>query len=127
MHPEYNRRGLKHDLAVIRLNSPIDFKKYPNIETIEVAAEGDKIMGETCYLLGWGANGTSLFTHTLNVARFQILQTKQCFASSHRFNEKFSICAASIPDGDKAGRGRTCKGKQETSPFDNLNEYAFGS
>jgi len=91
MHPEYNRRGLVNDIALIKLNAPIDLTN-PNINVAQMATPADKWFPQTCFILGWGANETFGYTDILKVAVYSILADKVREATSKKFNSTVSIC-----------------------------------
>jgi len=109
-HPEYNRRGYKNDLALIKLTEPIDFVKYPQIGIAPLAAEEDTPFPETCFVIGMGVNETVNFTEVFEIAQFEKLTTELCVKSHGRFDEKKQVCAGQRPDDPKLGSKMTCKG-----------------
>ncbi|XP_016970938.2 serine protease SP24D-like [Drosophila rhopaloa] len=74
VHPNYNRRG--HDLAVLRLQSPLTFD--PNIAAIQLASE-DPPHGATVDISGWGQisqNGP--FSNSLLFVQVTMLARQTC-------------------------------------------------
>ena len=110
MHPQYNRRGYKNDIALIKLNKTIDFVKYPNISVVDMAVDVDKPVSDTCFMLGWGKNETGNVTEVLQVAKYPLLSEEECKSNSKHFNATESICGGPKPTAEVPGYPSTCKG-----------------
>ncbi|CAG0893648.1 unnamed protein product [Darwinula stevensoni] len=54
MHPQYNPTSIVNDIALLRLTTPVDFIKYPNIRPICTSALANPPTGSTATIIGWG-------------------------------------------------------------------------
>ncbi|OWF37325.1 Chymotrypsin-like protease CTRL-1 [Mizuhopecten yessoensis] len=52
VHPDYNRRTLVNDVAILKLKEPVAFGTH--IQPIELATSAMDVSLNTCYITGWG-------------------------------------------------------------------------
>ena len=52
VHPDYNFFTFEHDLALIKLAEPVEFK--PHVRPICLPGNQDLLIGETATVTGWG-------------------------------------------------------------------------
>ena len=51
-NPNWNRRTLEGDIALIKLISPVEMNQY--VKTIEMHSAGTNLDGADCTISGWG-------------------------------------------------------------------------
>lgn len=56
IHPHFSPRNLANDVAVLKLDSEIDFNQHPHISPICMADPFEVFTGHRCYVAGWGKN-----------------------------------------------------------------------
>lgn len=54
VHPQFNRRNLNNDIALIVLNSPMDIAQ--NVNPVCLPKLGRNFNGQNCFATGWGVN-----------------------------------------------------------------------
>lgn len=56
IHPHFMPRNLANDLALLRMDSEVDFSQHPHITPICMAEAFESFTGHRCYVSGWGKN-----------------------------------------------------------------------
>merc|ERR1711872_558178 len=79
-HPNYNRRTLKNDIALIKLKSPLRLNSRVKTVCLPVRNSRPSVGSRQCYLSGWGSiqhPGSS--HHTLQQAMLPVASYTKCF------------------------------------------------
>lgn len=78
MHPDYHRRSLKADIALIELNVPTQFNSRVSVACLP-PRDVDPPIGKQCYLSGWGSiKHPGGWHHTLQQTRLPIVPSMEC-------------------------------------------------
>ena len=77
IHPEYGTEGLNHDIALMKLVSPVDLSTYT---PACLAEEGVDWTGETAWTYGWGTieEGASSISNVLMETNVTIVSNEDC-------------------------------------------------
>ncbi|CAG0882489.1 unnamed protein product [Darwinula stevensoni] len=54
MHPQYNPNTLENDMALLKLQTPVNFQAYPNIRPICLSSTVNPVPGSAVTISGWG-------------------------------------------------------------------------
>lgn len=101
IHPEYNSTGVSNDVALLKLEAPIELEAIPIIRRAEAGLWGP---GEIATILGWGTTdpNSAVANDQLQEAAVPIRSDQECARiMGAPFNETM-ICAgilASVPGG----------------------------
>ncbi|CAG0892846.1 unnamed protein product [Darwinula stevensoni] len=79
MHPNYNSQTLQNDIALLKLQTPLNFAAYPNIRPICLAS-ANPIANSVVTIAGWGrTSGTSnALPKTLMETTVNVLSLPTC-------------------------------------------------
>lgn len=69
VHPEYYAGTLDNDLAVIRLNTPVDFANNPHISPACLPDKFTDYAGQRCWTTGWGKDAFGDFGKYQNILK----------------------------------------------------------
>ncbi|XP_039488528.1 uncharacterized protein LOC120449902 isoform X2 [Drosophila santomea] len=114
IHPEYYAGTLDNDLAVLKLDQPVDFTKNPHISPACLPDKYSDFTGARCWTTGWGKDAFGehgKYQNILKEVDVPILSHQQCEAQlrntrlgySYKLNPGF-VCA-----GGEEGKD-ACKG-----------------
>ncbi|XP_073843388.1 uncharacterized protein isoform X2 [Musca autumnalis] len=114
IHPEYYAGTLDNDLAVLKLDSPVDFSKNPHISPACLPDKFSDFTGARCWTTGWGKDAFGehgKYQNILKEVDVPILSHHQCESQlrqtrlgySYKLNPGF-LCA-----GGEEGKD-ACKG-----------------
>ncbi|XP_037045511.1 uncharacterized protein LOC119080973 [Bradysia coprophila] len=114
VHPEYYAGTLDNDLAILRLNVPVDFANAPHISPACLPDKFSDYTGQRCWTTGWGKDAFGDFGKYQNILKevdVPIINQQQCqqqlrntrLGYSYKLNPGF-ICA-----GGEEGKD-ACKG-----------------
>lgn len=103
MHPDYNRRTMEWDIALIRLDQP--FTMNGEVGTVCLPTQGsDVVGGESCWITGWGTLSSGGSTpRILQEAQVTTLSNADCKNTGYRVKEitPDMLCAAGTsPNGN---------------------------
>ena len=101
IHPSYN--GPAGDICLVYVEEPFDFSH--NIAVIDLGSSGDCLVGQQCFVSGWGAlkeNGS--YPQNLMFAEIPILGNEKC-GSMKEFIGNVMICAGIFEGGKDACDG----------------------
>ena len=108
-HPSLDLSGrVSHDLALLKLEVPVDFSKHPHVRPICLPSGSDTYAGYAAMVSGWGMTGnTSPTSKVLLETDVTVLSNQQCKASGVPASmiHDDHICAS----GDFENQG-VCKG-----------------
>ncbi|CAG0893912.1 unnamed protein product [Darwinula stevensoni] len=68
-HPKWNPGTKAFDLAVLILEWPVDFNKYPHVRPICLPDKFDNFIGSECYVAGWNKANTMPVNELVTVSR----------------------------------------------------------
>ncbi|XP_077286920.1 serine proteinase stubble [Arctopsyche grandis] len=109
VHPKYNFFTYEYDLALVRLEAPVDFA--PHISPVCLPASDDLLVGENATVTGWGrlSEGGSL-PSVLQEVQVPIVSNDRCKsmflrAGRHEFIPEIFLCA-----GHERGGQDSCQG-----------------
>jgi len=113
VHEQYNGfPNIKNDIALLKLDDPVDFNKYPNIRPICLPSNGGENYAESrAIVAGWGA--TSEFEGQSNVlleATVEVLSNKECKGILKRNYDDSIICAKTTENKEENSLQGHCHG-----------------
>ncbi|XP_045612616.2 uncharacterized protein [Procambarus clarkii] len=113
-HPEYYKGNLNNNLAVVRLEAPIDFTAYPHITPVCLPKEFADFKHQRCHATGWGKDAfgsEGKFSQVLKEVELPIVEDRQCEAvlQQTRLGRDFTLYEGNLCAGGEAGRD-TCQG-----------------
>jgi len=80
VHEKYNRERVINDIALIKLQNPVDFKEHPNIRPICLPSNsGENHAGSPAIVTGWGKTGENEgVSDVLLEANVTVLSDTEC-------------------------------------------------
>lgn len=69
VHPEFYAGTLYNDLAILRMEKPVDFAKYPHISPACLPHPQDDYTGTRCWTTGWGKDAFGDFGKYQNILK----------------------------------------------------------
>ncbi|XP_068200538.1 uncharacterized protein [Palaemon carinicauda] len=116
IHPEFYAGNLQNDIAVIRLQSYVDFNAYPHISPICLPDPQaySYFVGKRCYSTGWGKDAfgdQGQFQTILKEVELPVVEHRQCEAALRqtRLGYQFSLHQGMLCAGGEQGKD-TCQG-----------------
>ncbi|XP_013173574.1 PREDICTED: serine proteinase stubble [Papilio xuthus] len=109
VHPKYNFFTYEYDLALVKLDSPVQFA--PHISPICLPATDDLLVGENATVTGWGRlSEGGVLPSVLQEVQVPILSNERCKsmflrAGRHEFIPDIFLCA-----GHERGGHDSCQG-----------------
>ncbi|XP_050678847.1 serine proteinase stubble-like [Leptidea sinapis] len=109
VHPKYNFFTYEYDLALVKLDSPVQFA--PHISPICLPASDDLLVGETATVTGWGRlSEGGVLPSILQEVQVPIVSNERCKsmflrAGRHEFIPDIFLCA-----GHETGGHDSCQG-----------------
>ncbi|XP_038213784.1 serine proteinase stubble-like isoform X2 [Zerene cesonia] len=109
VHPKYNFFTYEYDLALVKLDSPVQFA--PHIAPICLPATDDLLVGETATVTGWGRlSEGGVLPSILQEVQVPIVSNERCKsmflrAGRHEFIPDIFLCA-----GHEGGGHDSCQG-----------------
>ena len=80
MHPQFNSRLIQNDIALLQLNSPIDFASFDNKVApicLPFYSKAPTYVGKMATVIGWGTTSYSKYLKTfIEKELFLIVTTK---------------------------------------------------
>lgn len=118
IHPEFQPSSLVNDIALLRLESPVDAQQMPHVAPACLASQADLASasaGQRCWVAGWGkdAFGTSgAFQSVLRKVDLPVVGRQEC-ENALRYQTKlgrfFRLHASAICAGGERGKD-ACEG-----------------
>ncbi|KAK7061136.1 Transmembrane protease serine 6 [Halocaridina rubra] len=107
IHPDYDKKPMDSDLALLKLGEPLDFSQYHNaIAPVCLPAPGATFEGANALVTGWGViSFGGLQSITLRVVEVPIVRRTACVASYGKYITKNMICAGYRNGGKDACQG----------------------
>ncbi|XP_062551744.1 polyserase-2-like [Armigeres subalbatus] len=105
----YNRASLKHDIAILELDSEVEFNQYVHPACVY---QGKELTGKNGTVIGWGITENNKVSSILKVAVLPVIDTITCLTSNrYVFGptlDKGMFCAGyiegtSVCNGDSGG------------------------
>jgi len=111
IHPDWNSRTVSHDLALLRLDIPVDFSEVSHVRPICIPTGSRNFEGYSAKVAGWGKTSSSASTsRVLLEADVTILSNRECQATGHTVSniKESMVCAKGEGDvgacmGDSGG------------------------
>ncbi|XP_022127727.2 serine proteinase stubble isoform X1 [Pieris rapae] len=109
VHPKYNFFTYEYDLALVKLDAPVQFA--PHISPICLPASDDLLVGETATVTGWGRlSEGGVLPSILQEVQVPIVSNERCKsmflrAGRHEFIPDIFLCA-----GHETGGHDSCQG-----------------
>ncbi|CAF0914930.1 unnamed protein product [Brachionus calyciflorus] len=104
IHPEYNRKTLENNLAILKLNNEADLNRYVQITCLPNATSSnipDVYMGHnSLYIAGYSSSGSSYTTYAMQNLILDMYNT--------------SMCSTVQPNNTKNWDGQFCAGEYNT-------------
>lgn len=69
VHPEFYAGTLYNDLAILRMDKPVDFAKHPHISPACLPSLHDDYTGNRCWTTGWGKDAFGDFGKYQNILK----------------------------------------------------------
>ncbi|KAA0202837.1 hypothetical protein HAZT_HAZT001942 [Hyalella azteca] len=81
VHPEFYPGNLLNDIAIIKIQQPVDFNANPHIAPVCLPRAGDVFSGHRCWVTGWGKDGftaAATYQNTLKEVDVPVLEGGDC-------------------------------------------------
>lgn len=114
VHPEFYAGTLYNDLAILRMDKPVDYNKYPHISPACLPNPRDDYTGTRCWTTGWGKDAFGDFGKYQNILKevdVPIVGQSQCHRQLQqtRLGYEFKLHPGFICAGGEEGKD-ACKG-----------------
>lgn len=114
LHPQFNPLNLAYDVAILKLESDIDFTQSPHISPICLAEPFESFTGHRCYVSGWGKNAfgnQGEYQSVLTKVDLPVLDSRMCESAFKRtkLGFGFRLDRSMICAGGEAGKD-SCEG-----------------
>lgn len=114
VHPEFYAGTLYNDIALLRLDKPVDWSKYPHISPACLPSIRDDFTGHRCWTTGWGKDAFGDFGKYQNVLKevdVPIVGQAQCQQQMRqtRLGYDFQLHPGFVCAGGEEGKD-ACKG-----------------
>ncbi|XP_072490936.1 serine protease 55 isoform X2 [Notamacropus eugenii] len=101
LHPNFNHLFMDHDIALMLLNSPIEF----DMQKIPICLKKNILNVKECWVSGWGfTEPVKRMDFQLQKVKLELLNQKECHKKSHLLTDNM-ICAW-----DPEGKKDSCQG-----------------
>ena len=79
MHPDFNPRTMRNDLALLKLDDPVDFNNVPHVRPICLPSNRDATFaGLRATVAGWGGTLESDGSHVLLETDVKVISQDEC-------------------------------------------------
>nr|XP_050858193.1 uncharacterized protein LOC127067400 isoform X1 [Vespula vulgaris] len=114
VHPEFYAGTLYNDIAILKLDHPVDFDKNPHINPACLPNKRDDFNGARCWTTGWGKDAFGEFGKYQNILKevdVPIINNQVCESQMRRtrLGASFSLHPGFICAGGEEGKD-ACKG-----------------
>lgn len=114
VHPHFSPRNLANDVAILQIDSEIDFSQHPHISPICLTEPFEVLAGHRCYVSGWGKNSFGTqgeYQSVLMKVDLPILETRLCEGMLRRtkLGHNFRLDRSMICAGGEHGKD-ACEG-----------------
>lgn len=91
IHPDFS--GVKNDIAVLTLESPLEWTERINKIDIATSPSDEPSPGAEVTVAGWGEQSSEASTYKLHAAKFVVADNAAC-SSAYSGNDESTICLA---------------------------------
>ncbi|TMW41316.1 hypothetical protein DOY81_013604, partial [Sarcophaga bullata] len=91
IHPNFS--GVKNDIAVLTLESPLQWTDRINKIAIATSSSDEPGPGAEVTVAGWGEQSSEVSTHKLHATKFVVADNAAC-SSAYSDNDESTICLA---------------------------------
>lgn len=114
IHPNFSPRNLANDVAILRLDSEIDFNQHPHISPICMSEPFESYTGHRCFVSGWGKNAFGYqgeYQSVLMKVDLPVLDTRVCenLLKRTKLGYTFKLDRSMICAGGESGKD-ACEG-----------------
>jgi len=111
VHEQYTRKGLLNDIALLKLQNPVDFDRHPNIRPICLPSNSrENYAGSRAIVAGWGVTGENEgHSDVLKEATVTVLSNTECRRIYGDRHESM-ICAKTTGTREDKTLQGTCEG-----------------
>jgi len=111
VHEQYTRKPLVNDIALLKLQDPVDFNKHPNIRPICLPSNSEEnYAGSRAIVTGWGRKGENEdLSDVLLEATVTVLSDTECRGIHWDIHDSV-ICAETTGTGEEISLQGHCKG-----------------
>ncbi|XP_066138915.1 uncharacterized protein [Euwallacea fornicatus] len=114
VHPEFYAGTLANDIAILRMNTPVDWTKHPHISPACLPHPQDDYTGARCWTTGWGKDAFGDFGKYQNILKevdVPVVSFGQCQGQlqNTRLGYEFKLHPGFICAGGEEGKD-ACKG-----------------
>lgn len=100
LHPRFNNETLENDIALLRLDAPVNRQPHINIVCLPdtPTEESELLASSTCYITGWGRRSeTSNHSFVLKEVNVPIWRQDRCVSALQlQFGSEFSLPGTSL-------------------------------
>lgn len=78
-HPAYDLRNSEYDVALLRLETPVELNRYVGPVCLTSSHPGD-VVGSTCYVAGWGKTHASAddYSRVAHIKPVELVTNEEC-------------------------------------------------
>merc|ERR1719402_390350 len=111
VHEQYNRKRVINDIALLKLQDPLDFNKHPHIRPICLPSNSEEnYAGSRAIVTGWGRKGENEdLSDVLLEATVTVLSDTECRGIHWDIHDSV-ICAETTGTGEEISLQGHCKG-----------------
>ncbi|XP_055535654.1 uncharacterized protein LOC129724631 isoform X1 [Wyeomyia smithii] len=114
VHPEYYAGTLDNDLAILKMDSPVDFSNTPHISPACLPDKYTDFSGQRCWTTGWGKDAFGDYGKYQNILKevdVPIVNDQQCQAQLRqtRLGYQYKLHPGFVCAGGEEGKD-ACKG-----------------
>ncbi|XP_066975657.1 LOW QUALITY PROTEIN: serine protease filzig-like [Macrobrachium rosenbergii] len=114
IHPDFYAGNLNNDIAVIRMEHPVDFSTNPHITPVCLPEKFAEFTYQRCHATGWGKDAfgsDGKFSQVLKEIEVPIIDDQQCqqMLRNTRLGAAFTLHEGNFCAGGENGKD-TCKG-----------------
>ncbi|XP_064117233.1 LOW QUALITY PROTEIN: serine protease filzig-like [Macrobrachium nipponense] len=114
IHPDFYAGNLNNDIAVIRMEHPVDFSTNPHITPVCLPEKFAEFTYKRCHATGWGKDAfgsDGKFSQVLKEIEVPVLEDQQCqqMLRNTRLGAAFTLHEGNFCAGGEDGKD-TCKG-----------------
>ncbi|KAK8728788.1 hypothetical protein OTU49_008939, partial [Cherax quadricarinatus] len=113
-HPEFYAGNLNNDIAIVRIQTPVDFVTNPHISPVCMPDRFSSFSGQRCYVSGWGKDAfgnRGNFQHLLKEVDLPVIDQSVCQSAlrNTRLGPQFTLHSGMICAGGEEGKD-ACEG-----------------
>nr|XP_045612618.1 serine proteinase stubble-like [Procambarus clarkii] len=113
-HPDFYAGNLNNDVAIVRIQTPVDFLSNPHISPVCMPERFASFSGQRCFVSGWGKDAFGNhgnFQHLLKKVDLPVVDYSTCESALRRtrLGPQFSLHAGMMCAGGEEGKD-ACEG-----------------